>query len=198
MIELYLFIHPLDVNNIELLDSTLKSLNEQDSKSKFHLVPVADFQMINHYLSTYPIFRKTVNNRNQMLDTAYQMALDYEVLLTFDASLALKYYKDMMELLTQQPYSSKLRDQYLMTLGCPVDRFLRRRQFPIYKEKLIRNQHLMRQMKVSSIPSFVIYNFEQDEDVAILLDNIYDFKMLPQLLEADSFSSPTLSMYSIS
>ena len=185
MIELYLFLHPLDYKNAAMIDEVMASLANQDKKYKFHLVPTINFQTINHFMSSLPKEYRTIDIRNQALKACYDIALDFETLLTMSRSLAIDYFKLITLAMKDYEYSQALRCEVFKQFHIDVRQFNHRRTLQHLNHKIQRNQQLMHQLHVTYTPSIVLYNFSCDEDIAILLDNAQDFCQLPHLLEGE-------------
>lgn len=184
MIEIYLFIHPLDSHNIDILNHVTDILFAQDKKFKFHLIPMINFQTVNQYISTLPHRQRTLENRNRATNTCYQVALDFETIATFNHQSAIDYFKVVTLALQHHTYDESLRDKILTYLDIDVDHFKRRHQLPQAHHRIQYNQQLMHQLNVTSTPACVVYNFSADDDVALMLAN-QDIYYLDQILQND-------------
>lgn len=182
MIEIYLFIHPLDAHNIDILDNVTHCLSLQHKKCKFHLIPTINFQTINQFISTLPHRQRTLENRNLATNACYNVALDFETITTFSHQSAVDYFKVVTFALQHHAYSDTLREQILNYLDIDIPHFNRRRKLPQAHNRIQYNQQLMHQLNVKNTPACVVYNFEKDNDVAVLLEG-YNIQLLEDLLK---------------
>lgn len=188
MIELYLFLHPLDYKNVTIIEDVMDCLEKQSKLYKFHLVPTINFQTINHFMSSLPKEYRTIHIRNHALQACYDIALDFEALLTIDRQSAITYFEEITLTMKKNAYSQQLRNELLQSLDISLQKFNHRRQMNRLHQRIQHNQQLMHQMHVKKTPSCVLYNFTCDDDIALLLDTPHDFKRLPQLLKNNQLS----------
>lgn len=187
MVEIYCFINPIDVYSIEQTEALYHIIQQQSKKYKFHVVPVANFRLINNYLTTVHPCKHSLRYHNQVMNLLYNIALDFEALATVNRYKASLYLKEIAFALHEgKNYTDELVHQIVKDLALSVDTFERRRTLPITKERVQQNQELVQEMKVSTLPSYVVFDFSHDEDCGVILRQKEDLQVIERILEQGS------------
>lgn len=193
MVEIYCFINPIDVCSVKRTEYIYDLIQQQKQKYKFHIIPIANFNLICDYVQKNTANR-CLKNYNNGMDAVYNLALDYEALATFNRCKAARYLRDINPLLQKNPYSRELSDQVLRSLDICLPRFYKRKGSALTKERVQRNQELAQQMGVTSLPSHIIFNFNVDQDYGIVLDANEDIHLMENLLEEPSIEKAVSSL----
>lgn len=180
MIEISFFVNLLDDEFLLFKDEVENIIAKQSKQIELRILPTVDLAMMDQFFTQHHIQRHQLDRRNELFNIGYEATLDFET-LTMIASRkkAIDYMNQLHAVLKQTGHFTKEnRLQILTDLNIDLDLLERRRQGEIIRDKIQHNLHLSRQMEVQSLPTMIIFNFSQENDVAIKIDQLDELKEL--------------------
>ena len=178
LIEIYLFVNPLDRRSVAAEEALLKFSNDCTEKVKLTILP-----LVNHEIFTASLAGRRMNldKRNAYMKLAYKLALDFKAAQIQGKKLArtflLKIQSEIFA--TNQAYSEDFVQSFFTEHG-DYAMFLEDRSSTLVKELFWRDQQLARKFDIHCEASALVYNCTH-EGSGLLLEGLETIQEIPYL-----------------
>lgn len=189
MIEIYIFVNPLDYEQKKSITQIFKVITKSKKNIKFHIIPTVTMPLMDQYFNSKMIPRNRLQKRNSLFQMAYHIALNFEKLATLNKNAAIRFLVKIYDLLATNDFTIKDIDEIFIREGsnlCNDFTYHMAQYSDIAKEKLHNNLLLLNDLKINTLSSIVIYNFNNSKDFAIRLDSLEDLNLIDSLIESNS------------
>ncbi|AQP54160.1 hypothetical protein CBF34_06380 [Vagococcus penaei] len=187
MIEIYLFINPLDERSFNLEKKFLNFIKADSDWIQLRWIPILNPQVLQRYLLDNHLNKKNLIFRNQLFELLYTTCLDFKAVQLQGQALAKQFLMQLQKkiLLEKNDYTDNLIEQILNDLGVDLDAFIVDRQSQLIIDFFQMDQQIAHEMKVERFSSAVIFNYATDDNFGILLTDDTPDDIIQSLLEPD-------------
>lgn len=187
MVEIYLFVNPLDELCLLSEQRFLKTIEKEDSKVYLKLIPVLNPLIIHHYLidNNYPTNDLTF--RNELIETVYSACLDVKAAQLQGKKVGRKFLFHLQDLVGKKKmtYSEELVDTILTKINADKETFKLDRQSKLIKDFFKIDQQVANEMGVNRFAKAVIFNYDSTRNFGVLIDAFSSTDLIKQLLKAE-------------
>lgn len=187
MIEIYLFINPLDERSFNLEKKFLNFIKADSDWIQLRWIPILNPQVLQRYLLDNHLNKKNLIFRNQLFELLYTTCLDFKAVQLQGQALAKQFLMQLQKkiLLEKNDYTDDLIEQILNDLDVDLDAFIVDRQSQLIIDFFQMDQQIAHEMKVECFSSAVIFNYATDDNFGILLTDDTPDDIIQSLLEPD-------------
>ncbi|MGX7013566.1 DsbA family protein [Vagococcus silagei] len=191
MIEIYLFVNPLDKHCLDIEKKFLNIINNESQKIHFRVIPIINLKIIHQFLKRKNLESKGLEYRNELFTSIYSACLDLKA-----AQLQGMHMSKKLLLLLQEavgvgdiPYSPELALHLIQKIGADVETFKEDRDSKLVQRCFQKDQQIAQEMSVSDYSTAVIFNYDSHEDFGILVDANLSERHISRLIQASSTSN---------
>lgn len=201
MLELFLFINPIG-NRCREAELVVQRLSrELTQKVSLRFVPLVNFTVIDQYMAEAHLDSHNLALRNQLFDTAYQLAVDYKAAQFQGNEKARKLL--VMEqggmTVPVTPYDKETAYECLEAVGFDLDAFRDDRRREEMHHCLASDQAIAVEMGITKLPAVVIMN-SASNNPGLRLGNLksYDrFKRVVQKIITQPELQPSKDLFRV-
>ena len=193
IIELFVFINPLDSISYNMEKIATAFAKEREEKVELRFVPILNFHTISHYLSTQEIKGADLQLKNDLYLKAYEMSLAFEAAAMQGKKAGRDYLMALQEaiLIRKVPMTKWLISQIAEDCGLDLELFEEDLHSEFSKEDFQADQQLARKMGVTNTPGIVIYNDRQDS-YGCLIESHFSKQLLHGICNMDITDTHTI------
>lgn len=187
MIEIYLFVNPLDDHCLLSEQRFLKAIEQESDKVYLKLIPVLNPLIIHHYLVDNNFPTNDLEYRNRLIETVYSACLDVKAAQLQGKKMGRKFLFHLQDLVgkKQMTYSEELVDQILTKINADKETFKLDRQSKLVKEFFQIDQQVANEMGINRFSKAVIFNYDSPKNFGVLIDAFSPTDLIKKLLKAD-------------
>lgn len=184
MLELFLFINPIGsrCREAELIVQRLSS--ELTQKISLRFVPLVNFKVIDQYMADAHLDSHNLALRNQLFDTAYQLAVDYKA-AHFQGNQKARKLLIMEQAhmtIPVAPYDQETAYECLEAVGFDLDAFRDDRRREEMHHCLASDQAIAVEMGITKTPAVVIMNSASAGD-GLRLGNLKSYERFKSVVQ---------------
>lgn len=191
LIEIYLFINPLDRCSVKAEEALLKFSNNSTEKVKLTIIPVVNPKII---AANFDYQRVDLDTRNAYMHLAYKVALDFKAAQIQGKKIASKFLLMVQHQIfaRKRPYPETLVKEFFTKNG-DYSMFLEDRTSELVKELFWKDQEIARKFNISSEASAIVYNCTHDGSGLLMtgLETIQEIPYLNYLQDQTTFDRIT-------
>lgn len=178
LIEIYLFINPLDRCSVEAEEALLHFAANSTEKIDLTILPLVNPKIITHALAKQ---RVTLEERNEYMALAYKTALDFKAAQIQGKKIARSFLFTIQQQLfsTNASYSEQLVQAFFQEHG-DYAMFLEDRTSDLVKDLFWNDQRTAQKLQISCSTSAVVYNCMCSGD-GLLLEGLETIQEIPHL-----------------
>ena len=178
LIEIYLFVNPLDRRSVEAEETLLAFSNDSTEKINLTILPIVNQKSVTAALAFQRI---PLEVRNTYMNLAYKMALDFKAAQIQGKKIAREFLLTAQYeiLATKQPYCESVVENFFTKHG-DYSMFLEDRSSELVKELFWNDQQTARNFHISCETSAVVYNCTH-EGAGLLIEGSETIQQIPQL-----------------
>lgn len=187
MIEIYLFINPLDDQSLVAEKKYLDIIAKETEKIHFRLIPVLNPRVIQNYLITNNWTTHSLKHRNELFSTIYSACLDLKAVQLQGKQIGRTFLYELQKRVgsQKQVYSKCLVNDILMSIGVDLELYETDRASNLVVDFFKIDQQIAQEMNVTSFTDAVIFNYRCDRDFGVLVTDDMPHSVIKQLLESD-------------
>ncbi|MFC4772250.1 DsbA family protein [Enterococcus hermanniensis] len=172
MIEIYLFVNPIGKRCLSIERRMIELIKAYDLKIQLRLIPIMNLNTISEFMNRIGASEKDIKLRNDLSQEIHSAALDVKAAQLQGKKRGRDFLVELQEAVGQQKqkYSKKLALQLFTKIGGDVEMFLEDRHSAFVKEAFLADQQIANEMQITSHPSAVIYNYNDDCDAGIRIE----------------------------
>ncbi|MGX4685448.1 DsbA family protein [Vagococcus sp. JNUCC 83] len=188
MVEIYLFVNPLDELCLLSEKRFLKTIEKEDNKVYLKLIPILNPLIIHHYLIDNNFPTKDIHFRNQLSETIYSACLDVKAAQLQGKKIGRLFLFHLQDLVGKKkvPYSEKLVDDILNKINADKETFKLDRQSKLIKDFFKTDQKIANEMGVNRFSKAVIFNYDSSRNFGVLIDAFSSTDLIKQLLKVET------------
>lgn len=188
MIEIYLFVNPLDEHCLQSEQRFLDIVKEEKQKNRkicLRFVPILNPSIIQHYLVDHDLPVNNLSFRNQLVETLYSACLDIKAAQLQGKKVGRKFLFHLQEMVGRQKrhYSKELVEEILEEIRADKSLFNSDRQSHLVKEFFQQDQKIANEMGVNRFTKAVIFNYGLDQDFGVLIDGLASIDDIKSLIQ---------------
>lgn len=191
MVEIYLFVNPLDELCLLSEKRFLETIEKENNKVYLKLIPVLNPLIIQHYLidNNYPT--NDLTHRNQLVETIYSACLDVKAAQLQGKKMGRKFLFHLQDLVGKKKmaYSEELVDTILTKINADKETFKLDRQSKLIKDFFKIDQQVANEMGVNRFAKAVIFNYDSTRNFGVLIDAFSSSDLIKQLLKSEDTNS---------
>jgi len=186
MIEVYLFINPLDKSNLIIEQKYLNIIAKEKEKIHFKIVPFLNPKVFNKFLLANSISIHDLKRRNQLFSSIYSACLDCKAVQLQGTPLARKFLFELQKRLDfkDNVYSKELVHSILEDINVDMTLFFHDRKSNLIVDFFKLDLQMANEMGVEDFSDSVIFNYNCDRDFGVLVK-----KETPEDLVQDLFKT---------
>lgn len=188
MIEVYLFVNPIDDHCLLSEKRFLKAIEQENSKIYLKLIPVLNPLIIHHYLvdNNYPTNDLTF--RNNLIETVYSACLDVKAAQLQGKKMGRQFLFHLQDLVGRKkmPYSEELVDNILTKINADKETFKLDRQSKLIKDFFQIDQQVANEMGITRFAKAVIFNYDTSSNFGVLIDAFSSTDLIQQFLKTEN------------
>ncbi len=184
VLELFLFINPIGTRCREAERAVQRLAKELTQKVKLRFVPLVNFTVIDRYMAELGLDAHDLDLRNQLFDTAYQIAVDYKA-AQFQGNKkarALLLAEQAPLTCPAQAYDSQVAAEAVAAIGFDVAAFNEDRAREAMHQCLCSDQAIALEMAITSTPAAVIFDTNKPQE-GLRLEQLPSLHMLKRICE---------------
>lgn len=187
MIEIYLFINPLDESSLTIEKRYLKIIAKETEKIHFKMIPLLNPQVIQNYLVHHDISIHDLERRNQLFKTIYSACLDCKAVQLQSRLLGRKFLFELQERVgcQREEYSEQLVFSILENLKIDINLFKIDRQSKLVIDFFKVDQQVANEMGIEYFTDAVIFNYNCERDFGVLVDFDTPEDVIQELFKTD-------------
>ncbi|MGY3765645.1 DsbA family protein [Vagococcus vulneris] len=191
MIEAYLFINPLDEGSLNLEKKFIELAAVGANHIQQKWIPVLNPQILHRYLLENHLQNKGLDYRNWLFDLLYSTCLDFKTAQLQGQAVARTFLMTLQErvLTDGLTYSDELVESVLADCNIDLPNFIDDRKSQLVIDFFNKDQQIAREMKIERFSSAVIFNYDNNDEYGILLDDQVPDECLIDLLITPGFSN---------
>lgn len=188
MVEIYLFVNPLDELCLLSEKRFLKTIEKEDNKVYLKLIPILNPLIIHHYLIDNNFPTKDIDFRNQLSETIYSACLDVKAAQLQGKKIGRLFLFHLQDLVGKKkvPYSEKLVDDILTKINADKETFKLDRQSKLIKDFFKTDQKVANEMGINRFSKAVIFNYDSSRNFGVLIDAFSSTDLIKQLLKVET------------
>lgn len=188
MVEIYLFVNPLDELCLLSEKRFLKAIEKEDNKVYLKLIPILNPLIIHHYLIDNNFPTKDIDFRNQLSETIYSACLDVKAAQLQGKKIGRLFLFHLQDLVGKKkvPYSEKLVDDILTKINADKETFKLDRQSKLIKDFFKTDQKVANEMGINRFSKAVIFNYDSSRNFGVLIDAFSSTDLIKQLLKVET------------
>lgn len=171
MIEIYLFVNPLDKASLIMEQRLLKIISGETEKIHFRVIPFLNPRVIHNYVLDQGQSIHDLAYRNQLFNSIYSACLDYKAVQLQGKKLGTKFLFEIQKQVGffNQNYSENLVHSILESLGADIPLFTVDRQSPLIEDFFKLDQQVAQEMGIENFSDAVIFNYNCERDFGVLV-----------------------------
>lgn len=187
MIEIYLFINPLDKHSLKSENKFLEIIKKENEKIHFRIIPVLNPRVIQNYLLDYHMPTADLGFRNELFTTIYSACLDFKAVQLQGKQIGRKFLFELQKKVGQEkhPYTKELVHEILMSLNVDMDLYTVDRQSSLIIDFFKIDQQVAHEMGINSFSDAVIFNYNCERDFGVLVSEDTPKEMIQDLFKTD-------------
>lgn len=172
MIEIYLFVNPLDESSLQTEKKFLRIIKQEEEKIHFKVIPLLNPRVLQNYLLTKKIPVHDLEFRNKLFNAIYSACLDYKAVQLQGKRLSREFLIELQSRVGKgkQPYSKALVRLILEELGADMALFVNDRSSNLVSEFFKLDQQVANEMGIEDFSDAVIFNYNCERDFGVLID----------------------------
>lgn len=185
MIEIYMFVNPLNEHCLDSEKRFLKIIRNEDQKICLRLIPVLSPRIIQNYLTENDL-PKDLTYRNDLIDTLYSACLDVKAAQLQGNQIGREFLFHLQDLVGKQKikYSKELVIQVLKSISADIKLFESDRQSHLVTNFFKSDQQIANEMGVESFSKAAILNYDSSNDFGVLIDSWTPDNVIKNLLSS--------------
>lgn len=172
MIEIYLFINPLDESSLKVEEKFLRIIHKETEKVHFRLIPLVNPRVIQQYIKSHDLPLGDLDNRNKLCNSIYSACLDYKALQLQGKKLSRQFLFELQKKVGRhkENYSTQLVHQILTQINADLTLFKHDRESNLIVDFFRLDQQVANEMGIESFSDAVIFNYNCDRDFGVLVE----------------------------
>lgn len=181
-IEFYAFINPMEQVSLDNIKNILTFIKTRPEKVNLHILPLLNLNSFNYYMKKNHMPVNDLEVRNRLFSQTYDFCLSYIAASMQGKKKGRNFLIHMLEALLEQnrTYSEALILEIAEQVKLDLPMFKEDKVSDFVQTTFKSDQKVARDMKVSSIPTTVMYN-ENVRDHGLLLEEEVSFSLLNNL-----------------
>lgn len=187
MIEIYLFINPLDETSLTIEQKFLNIIEKEEEKIHFRVIPLLNPRVIQNYMIERNLPTHDLENRNQLFNSIYSACLDYKAVQLQGKRLGRKFLLELQKRVgcKKQQYSNQLVHSILEELKVDVSLFKTDRHSNLIVDFFKLDQQVANEMGIEYFSDAVIFNYNCDRDFGVLVEADTPDDLIQELFKTD-------------
>lgn len=187
MIEIYLFINPLDKCSLKSEKKYLDLISQEKNKIHFRIIPILNPRVIQNYLLTHKLTTSDLGYRNQLFNTIYSACLDLKAVQLQGKQLGRKFLFELQKRVDSDysRYTNELVFDILLELNINIDLFKADRESKLIVDFFKIDQQIGHEMGIEAFTDAVIFNYNCDRDFGVLVEDSTPHDIIQDLFKTD-------------
>lgn len=182
MIEIYLFINPINPTCLQAEKEVLKFVEKSTSKIRVNFIPIHNLSTVSHYLSTNNLPKNDLTLRNAVHSMTYDVCLYYSAATMQGKKKGRNFLVELQYALIEenQTFSEALVLEAAKKAKLDIPMFLEDKELDFTKTSFEADQKVAREMNVFNTPSCVLFS-DQHKDHGLLIEKGITVELLQAL-----------------
>lgn len=193
IIEIFLFINPLEMVSYNMEKIVTEFSKERDEKVQVRFVPVVNFRTVSKHLADQNIKGASIEMRNEIYSTAYEICLAFEAAAMQGKKAGRTFLMAIQEAILAKkfPLTKELVLNTAVNCGLDLEMFEEDWHSEFSKEDFLTDQKLARDMGIEASPACVIYN-GREASYGCLIETHFTKQLLHGISNVDITDSHTI------
>lgn len=187
MIEIYLFINPIDEASLFIEKKFLHLIDQEKVKVDFRMIPLLNPRVIQNYMITKELPVHDLELRNHLFQAIYSAALDYKTVQLQGKRLGHEFLVELQKQIGfhKNTYSTKLVHSILEKLEVDMELFQSDRRSDLVVDFFKLDQQVAHEMGIEDFANAVIFNYNCERDFGVLIDADTPVDIIVELFKTD-------------
>lgn len=179
VLDIYLFINPLDINCVTCIDEFMHYATNLEHKTYLHIIPFCSLKAVHHYLKKNKLDSTNFALHNDIYNLAYDISLIYKTASCQGKKKAFNFLKNLSNINQLHKHELTKKDLQQAILHANLDLELIRNEYRSThtKECYLQDLNIAHQFNITKTPSIVIFNANETD--GILYENITLDQLIP-------------------
>lgn len=188
MLEIHLFVNPLGMRCFRCENDVLRVDHELNTKINYQFVPLFNMQTIDDTLQLYHLNQHSLQVRQVVAKTLFQVILDYKAALFQGRKRGRRYLLRLQNAIIQNDvsYSLSLVKQAARDSHLDLEMFLEDRQSKLARHAFHEDQQVAAELGVNQTATAVVFDTDQT-DYGFLIPQ-FDYETLIQMFYENRLS----------
>lgn len=193
MIELFIFINPLETISYNMEKIATEFSKEREEKVQLRFVPVLNFNTISKHLADNHIKGAPLQLRNELYTKAYGICLAFEAAAMQGKKAGRNFLMAIQEavVINKQKLTKNLILETAEAVGLDLEMFEEDWQSEFSKEDFQNDQRLAREMGIENTPACIVYN-GREASYGCLIETHFTKQLLHGICNMDINDSHTI------
>ena len=182
MIEIYLFINPIDSRCLQAEKEVLKFVEKSTGKIRVQFIPIHNLSTVTQYLTTNNLSKSDLNLRNAVCSVTYDICLYYSAATMQGKKKGRNFLLELQDALIEQKksFSEALVLEAAKKVKLDIPMFLEDKELEFTKNSFEADQKVAREMNAFNAPSCVLFS-DQHKDHGLLIEEGITVELLQAL-----------------
>ncbi|MFW8054100.1 DsbA family protein [Vagococcus fluvialis] len=197
MIEIYLFINPIDESSLFIEKKFLNLINQEKVKVDFRMIPLLNPRVLQNFMIAKELPVHDLALRNHLFQATYSAALDYKTVQLQGKRLGHEFLIELQKQVgsNKKQYSTHLVESILEALHVDMELFQSDRRSELVVDFFKLDQQVAHEMGIEDYSNAVIFNYNCDRDFGVLIDANTPVDLIIDLFKTDCIEN-TLTQHS--
>ncbi|QNQ82587.1 dithiol-disulfide isomerase [Lactobacillus sp. PV037] len=198
MYEVFFFTNPIGINCFEMEQEILTAIDQSKENVLYHFIPMANINTIRSDLMARGLSPNNLKLLNHYSQSTFHAIRDYHAIKLLKGN---KIARQFLFTLQNQinvkhiDFSQQIVEKIVNDLGINLKNFNQTRESAYTKLSIDKDQKLIEDYKVTTTPTTMIYNYDQDMAGVMIEGNITSDKIISALHPNDDSDSQTSELH---
>ena len=187
MIEIYLFVNPLDESSLKSEKKFLEIIKQEKEKIHFKVIPLLNPRVLQNYILRQNLPSHDLDIRNYLFNTIYSACLDYKAVQLQGKRLGKDFLIELQSRVgcKKQTYSKALVRSILDDLGADMPLFVNDRSSDLIIDFFKLDQQVANEMGIEDFSDAVIFNYNCERDFGVLIEADTPIEIIKDLFKTN-------------
>lgn len=198
MYEVFFFTNPIGINCFEMEQEILTAINQSKKDVLYHFIPMANINTIRSDLIARGLSPNNLKLLNYFSQSTFHAIRDYHAIKLLKGNkVARQFLFTLQELINVKKidFSQEIVEETVKELGINLKNFNQTRNSAYTKLSIDKDQKLIEDYQVTTTPTTMLYNYDQDMAGIMIEGNITSDKIISALHPDDDSDSQASNLH---
>lgn len=185
MLEVFLFVNPLGIACQRAETAVAQLADELVTPVQVHFVPLLNFRIITDFMHAHRLDTSDLSRRNQLFETAYQIALDFKA-AQFQGNKkarSLLLYEQALCHKNDLQYTPAFAEKSVKRFKLDAEAFASDREHEAMRSCFVSDQQIAQEMGITHTPSVVLFDNDHPDRDGLRLTSLPSYHHLKQVCQ---------------